>query len=143
MRYAAGCMTETAEQVWLQSFVRDNKGMAGTVHRRSGPDELALAAAVNIPPPVQAIVNIVPRGKGMAGLAFDRNEPISTCNIQTDVSGQVRPGAKAVNAQAAVALPVHDAKGSVRAIVGIAFRDEKTLTEAELAALARAAASLP
>jgi hypothetical protein len=110
---------------------------------RSGPDELALEAAQNIPEPVKNIVRTIPRGKGMAGLAFERNEPVSTCNIKTDSSGQVRPGARAVDAKAGIALPVHDAHGQIRAIVGVAFHDEKTLSDEELSALAKAAASLP
>jgi hypothetical protein len=79
----------------------------------------------------------------MAGLALERNAAISSCNIQTDASGQVRPGARAVDAQAAVALPVHNAAGEVRAVVGIAFADERTISDADLAALADAAATLP
>lgn len=136
-------MSEEPQQAWLEQFIKDNQGIAGSIHRRSGPDELALVAAHNIPEPVRQIVARVPRGKGMAGLALAQNEPISTCNIQTDSSGQVRPGARAVDARAAVALPVHDPAGEVRAVVGIAFRDEHTLTDEQLAALARAAASLP
>ncbi len=136
-------MTTEAIQTWLEDFIRTNQGIAGSVHRRTSADDLELTASLNIPPPVQEIVKRVPRGKGMAGLAFERNAAISTCNIQTDASGQVRPGARAVNAQAAVALPVQDAKGQVRAVVGIAFRNEKTLTDDELAALGTAAATLP
>jgi L-methionine (R)-S-oxide reductase len=123
--------------------VRQCSGIAGTVHMLSAPDELSLAAAVHIPEPVKQIVQRVPRGKGMAGLALERNEPISTCNIKTDASGQVRPGARAVDAKAGVAIPVHDAQGQVRAVVGVAFTDEKTLSDAELAALVQDAASLP
>jgi L-methionine (R)-S-oxide reductase len=130
-------------QGWLERFVRDSGGIAGTVHLRSSPDELTLAAAVHIPEPVKQAVQRVPRGKGMAGLALERDQPISTCNIKTDTSGQVRPGARAVNAKAGVALPVHDAQGQVRAVVGVAFVDEKALSDAELAELGRAATSLP
>ena len=130
-------------QTWLEAFVRNHKGIAGTVHQRSDPDELTLAAAVNIPPPVRQVIERIPRGKGMAGLALEHNEPISSCNIQEDRSGQVRPGARAVNAKAGVALPVHSRDGSVRAVVGIAFPDEKTLTGSELAALIAAAETLP
>jgi L-methionine (R)-S-oxide reductase len=134
---------ENAEQqAWLERFIRKYGGIAGSVHRRSGPDELALVATVNIPEPVRQVVERVPRGKGMAGLALERNAAISSCNIQTDTSGQVRPGARAVNAQAAVALPVQTPQGDVRAVVGIAFARED-LTDTELAALADAASSLP
>lgn len=130
-------------QEWLEEFVRQSKGVAGTVHLRSGPDELSLAAAVHIPEPVRRIVQRIPRGKGMAGLAFERDQPISSCNIKTDTSGQVRPGARAVDAQAAIALPVHDEGGRVRAVVGVAFRHDRELSDVELTALAKAAASLP
>jgi hypothetical protein len=133
----------TQAQLWLESFIAQHGGVAGTVHRRLDEQTLQLAAAVNIPPPVQQIVQQVPRGKGMAGIAFEQDEPVSTCNIKDDNTGRVRPGAKAVNAQAAVALPVHDEAGTVRAVVGIAYREERELTESELAALARAAATLP
>ncbi|HVR03941.1 MAG TPA: hypothetical protein VMT47_17520 [Polyangia bacterium] len=43
---------------------------------------------MRIPEPVKQIVQRVPRGKGMAGLVFVRDEPISTCNIKTDATGQ-------------------------------------------------------
>ena len=131
------------QQAWLERFLKKHGGVAGSVHLRSGPDELSLAATVNIPEPVRKVVATVPRGKGMAGLALERNAAISSCNIQADSSGQVRPGARAVDAQAAVALPVHNRAGEVRAVVGIAFGDERTITDDELAGLADAAASLP
>jgi L-methionine (R)-S-oxide reductase len=134
---------EAQQQAWLETFIRNHKGIAGSVHRRSGPDELALVATVNIPEVVKNIVMRVPRGKGMAGLALERNAAISSCNIQSDATGQVRPGARAVDAQAAVALPVQNRDGEVRAVVGIAFANERTLTDSELQALADAAAELP
>jgi L-methionine (R)-S-oxide reductase len=130
-------------QAWLEAFLSAHEGVAGTVHVRPAGGDLELAAAVNIPPPVQEIVRRIPRGKGMAGLAWERDQPISTCNIKDDRSGQVRPGAKAVNAGAGVALPVHDGSGDVRAVVGIAYRDERELTESQLAALSAGAQTLP
>ena len=133
----------SALQLWLETFIRDNGGVAGTVHQRVDADNLALAASVNIPPPVQEIVRQIPRGKGMAGLAFEHDEPIATCNIKEDASGRVRPGAKAVNAQAAVAFPVHDATGQIRAVVGIAYAAERDLGKDELDKLTGDARSLP
>jgi hypothetical protein len=130
-------------QAWLEGYVRRHGGVAGTVHRVVTDGGLALAAALNIPPPVAEVVRYVPRGKGMAGLALEQDQPIATCNIKEDGTGQVRPGAKAVAAQAAVALPVHDATGAVRAVVGIAWKDERELLESELRALGEAAAELP
>src|SRR6516162_1976925 len=48
-------------------------------------------AAVNIPPPVQAVVEYVPRGKGMAGVALASGEPVQTCHLKDDASSNVRP----------------------------------------------------
>jgi hypothetical protein len=137
-------MADTRDVVeqWLQGFVSGSGGAAGTVHRVEDGD-LVLQAAFNIPEPVRRITARIPRGKGMAGLALERNEPVSTCNLKTDNTGDVRPGAKAVDAKAAVALPVHDSAGGVRAVVGIAYADERDLDEAQLADLSTRAAALP
>jgi L-methionine (R)-S-oxide reductase len=135
-------VTANPFQAWLQQNLAEHDAIAGTVHLRV-EDELELVAAVNIPDPVLAVVQRIPRGKGMAGLAFARNEPVSTCNLKTDDTGDVRPGARAVDAQAAVALPVHDRDGEVRATVGFAFKDERELTRDELDRLAGAAEGLP
>jgi hypothetical protein len=48
-----------------------------------------------------------------------------------------------VSSQAAVAFPVHDGAGAIRAIVGIAYKDDRELTQSELDALNVAASSLP
>lgn len=128
---------------WLQGFVTKQGGIAGTVHVHREEGMLELSASHNIPEPVQKATARVPIGKGMAGLALEQGQPITTCNLQTDTSGNVRPGAKAVSAQAAAALPVRDAAGRVRAIVGIAFLGERALGDDDLAALSQAAAALP
>jgi hypothetical protein len=132
---------ENQYEAWLRTFLASQGGVAGTVHlSRNG--ELHLAAAVNIPPPVVEAVRRVPSGKGMAGLALERKEPIQTCNLKDDQSGNVRPGAKAVNAQAAVALPVANAEGAIVSVVGIAFSHEREFNSAELNELAAATSSI-
>src|ERR1700733_10396967 len=91
---------------------------AGTVHLlREGV--LKLAAHKNIPPPVVQIVEPVPIGKGIAGLAAQRLEPVTICNLQTDTSGQAKPGAKATGMEGAVAVPML-AEGKLRGVIGIA-----------------------
>jgi hypothetical protein len=128
-------------QAWLESFLARHGGVAGTIHVLAG-EQLALEAAANIPEAVQALVRRVPRGKGMAGLAWERGQPVQTCNLQSDASGDVRPGARAVAAQAAVALPVCDGSGALRAVVGIAFAGEREIEAAELERLRTSAAEL-
>lgn len=134
-------MSEQAES-WLREFIARHGGVAGTIHAVAG-EALALAAAVNIPPKVIELTRSIPVGKGMAGLAWQRDEPVHTCNLKSDETGDVRPGAKAVDANAAVALPVHGAGGAVRGVVGIAWMGERTLSESELAALGSEAEAAP
>ena len=60
---------------------------------------LVIAGAHNIPPKVQEVTAAIPLGKGMAGLAWQHDKPIQTCNLKEDNSGAVKPGAKAVDAR--------------------------------------------
>ena len=129
-------------QSFLESLLDRAGAVAGTVHEQRGED-LYLTAAHNIPPPVIAIVTHVPHGKGMAGVAQVKKQPVQTCNLQTDDSGTIKPGAKAVGAKAAIALPVLDNDGDVRAIVGIAWNDERDLGPEIEQSLMQLAAELP
>ena len=131
--------THSAAATWLADFVKQSGGVAGSVHRVDG-DLLALAAAVNIPEPVQQITRSIPKGKGMAGLAWQRGVPVQTCNLQTDASGDVQPGARAVAARAAIAIPVLTPRGDCAGVVGIAFAYDGELDEATVAQLSRGAA---
>ena len=126
---------------WLRSFLARHGAVAGTVHVVRD-EVLTIAAAHNIPPKVQEITARIPLGKGMAGLAWEHDKAISTCNLKDDTSGAVRPGAKAVDAKAAVALPVHGGDG-VRAVVGLAWADERDLPDALVDGIGRDAESLP
>jgi L-methionine (R)-S-oxide reductase len=131
-----------ALEAWLKEFLSAHGAVAGTVHLLEG-DVLKIAAAVNIPPPVVRATELIPKGKGMAGLAWERDECVATCNLKTDETGDVRPGAKAVNAQAALAIPVRDDHGELRAVVGLAFLGERDFGESDLKFFETAAASLP
>jgi hypothetical protein len=131
-----------AQQEWLESFIAEHDAVAGTVHVQRGED-LYLSAAHNIPPQVVAIVAHVTHGKGMAGVAQVKKEPVQTCNLKTDKTGNIKPGAKAVDAQAAIALPVFDDAGAVRAVVGIAWSKEGEIGQAEEQAMMKQAAALP
>src|SRR5678816_4311199 len=66
---------ERLEQI-VQRFGADT----GTLHLVEG-GVLVLKGQVGLPPPVIEIVKRVPIGKGMAGLAAERNAPASARNI--------------------------------------------------------------
>jgi dTDP-glucose 4,6-dehydratase len=133
---------KAALDAWLPQFISGQGAVSGTVHLHED-GVLKLAAAVNIPQKVREVVAIVPNGKGMAGLALQHGEPVHTCNLKEDATGSVKPGAKAVDAQAAVAIPVRDKTGFIYAVVGVAFRQERQWTGEELRRLTEAASDLP
>ena len=63
--------------------------------------------------------------------------------LKDDNTGDVRPGAKAVDAAAAVALPLMAANGGVWAVVGVAFKETRELPESEIERLRQLASTLP
>jgi len=108
---------------------------SGTIHMLEADGLLHLkAASRGLPEAVLAIVRTVPVGKGMAGLAVERAEPVGACNIQTDGSGDVRPGARATGMEGAVVVPILDGEKATGAL-GIANRSERTFSGEETALL--------
>jgi hypothetical protein len=125
---------------WLRRYLERHGAASGTVHVVDG-EVMRLAAAVNIPPPVREVTAVIPKGKGMGGLAWEQGRPIATCNLQEDATGNIRPGAKAVGAKAAMAFPIGD---PARLVVGIAWMDEMDLNDAAtVARIAGDVADLP
>jgi GAF domain-containing protein len=116
----------------LTSIVQRFRADSGTVHFLRGDGLLHLAAAAGeLPAAVLATITRIPVGKGMAGLAVERGRPVDACNIQTDSSGDVRPGARATGLSGAVVVPIFDGDSVVGAL-GVANRAERVFAEAEL-----------
>jgi len=113
----------------------------GTVHLLEN-GMLILKAHVGIPPELVQIVATVPIGKGMAGLAAERNESVSSCNIQIDRTGDVRPGAKQTGVGGAVVVPIRDVDGQAVGALGIGVRREHEYSDAETARLLEEATRL-
>jgi GAF domain-containing protein len=108
---------------------------------RGADDVLHLKASRGIPDVVRRIVERVPVGKGMAGLAVQRAEPVSACNIQTDTSGDVRPGARQTGMEGAIVVPMMK-QGVAAGALGVANSGERTFTEDEIALLMEVGQSL-
>jgi signal transduction protein with GAF and PtsI domain len=119
----------------LDLAIRHFRADSGTIHMLEADGVLHLkAASKGLPEAVLAIVRTVPIGKGMAGLAVERAEPVGACNIQSDESGDVRPGARLTGMEGAVVVPILDGAKAVGAL-GIGSRSERTFTAEETALL--------
>ena len=129
-------------QAQLEEIIRQFNADTGSVHLLED-GVLVLKAHVGLPPPVIEIVSRVPVGKGMAGLAAERNEPVSSCNIQTDQTGDVNSGARATGVNGAIVVPIRDSQGQVRGALGIGVHHDYEYTVAETVRLLETASDLP
>ena len=108
---------------------------SGTIHFLGDDGQLHLAAATpGIPDIVLANIRTIPVGKGMAGLAVERKAPVNACNLQTDTSGDVRPGAKITGLAGSIVVPIFDGEAVIGAL-GVANRAERTFTDGEITRL--------
>ena len=75
-------------------------------------------------------IESIPIGKGMAGLAAERREPVQLCNLQTDTSGQAKPAARKTGMEGSIALPIL-VGDELRGVLGVAKPIEYDFTTDE------------
>ncbi|WP_394827381.1 GAF domain-containing protein [Pendulispora albinea] len=110
----------------LRAVLRHFQAQIGTIHILQDDGMLHLAASTpGIPEPVLAASRCIPVGKGIAGLAVQRKAPVNMCNLQTDTSGDARPGARATGAMGSLCVPLLRGEDAVGAL-GIAVLGERT-----------------
>ncbi len=135
MALAGDIARSASDQEALARVVDHFAADSGTAHLIGGDGLLHLAAATEgLPAQVLAVIGTIPIGKGMAGLAVERRAPVDACNIQTDASGDVRPGARATGLAGALVVPIFRGDDVIGAL-GIANRAERRFTESEIADL--------
>lgn len=79
----------------------------GTIHfLDKATSILKLQAHQGIPSFLIPKIAEIPIGKGMAGIAAERKEPVEICNLQTDDSGVARPAAKETKVEGSIAVPM-------------------------------------
>ena len=104
----------------------------GTVHfLNKNTSLLNLKVQQGIPDFLIPKVSVIPIGKGMAGIAAERREPIEMCNLQTDKSGVARPAAKETKVEGSIAVPMM-LNDTLYGILGIAKPVSYDFTEKEV-----------
>lgn len=107
----------------------------GTLHRLDPADQhLKLVAHQGIPDALMPVIGSIPIGKGIAGTAAQRLEPVEICNLQTDTSGVAKPGAKQTQVQGSLAVPVLDGE-RLCGTLGVGKREPYDFSDAEKARL--------
>lgn len=120
---------------WLQQTLDYFDCTTGTLHvLNEDTGVLYLKAQVGVPEFLLPKMSEIPIGKGMAGIAAERKEPVQVCNLQTDASGVVRPGAKDTKVEGAITIPLlRDDK--LYGTLGIAKKEPYEFSDMEVAQL--------
>lgn len=107
----------------------------GTFHEL-GPDGLLHLRAWegSIPNELLSVIRTIPVGKGIAGMAVERNEPIELCNLQTEHSDTVRSGAKKTGVRGSLCVPLRSC-GQATGALGIGTQDKREFSDAEIVLL--------
>ncbi len=107
------------------------------------PRFLYLVAQRGIPEKLLAATKKIPFGKGMAGLCAVRREPVTVCNLQTDISGVARPAARETGVAGSIVIPIFGGSGEqVLGTLGIGKAGEHTFSEEERKAIEACAREL-
>jgi signal transduction protein with GAF and PtsI domain len=115
----------------LRQILTEFNAQIGTIHVLEPDGMLHMRAHTpGIPEPVLAASRVIPIGKGIAGLAVERKAAVNMCNLQTDKTGDARPGAKATGAMGSLCVPMMDGERAVGAL-GIASMGERQFTKDE------------
>ena len=91
----------------LESIISAFGCTTGTIHTLDKETNLLmLKAQKGIPEFLLPKMSVIPIGKGMAGIAAERKQPVEMCNLQTDASGVARPAAKETKVEGSIAAPM-------------------------------------
>jgi L-methionine (R)-S-oxide reductase len=94
-------------QELLESIISAFACTTGTIHILDQETHLLmLKAQKGIPEFLLPKMSVIPIGKGMAGIAAERRQPVEMCNLQTDESGVARPAAKETKVEGSIAVPM-------------------------------------
>jgi L-methionine (R)-S-oxide reductase len=107
----------------------------GTIHTLDRSTNLLhLKAYKGIPEFLLPKMTVIPIGKGMAGVAAQRREPVQICNLQTDESGVARPSARDTKMEGSMTAPLM-LDGELYGTLGIAKPVPYDFTQEETDAL--------
>lgn len=85
-----------------------------------------------IPEPVLKASQVIPVGKGIAGLAAQHKKAVNSCNLTQDSDPRIPVAAKNANVMGAICVPMFKRDtDEVVGTLGIAVRSERTFTTAE------------
>ena len=117
----------------LGSILESFGCQTGTLHRaEDGGKTLELVSQIGVPESLMDRISTIPFGKGIAGAAAERREPVELCNLQEDLGGVARPDARKTGVSGSLAVPIFsEITGNVIGTLGIGKFTPYDFTEPE------------
>jgi signal transduction protein with GAF and PtsI domain len=117
----------------LAAILEEFDCQTGTIHRTDESGKfLELEAAIGVPDFVLEKVTRIPFGKGIAGVAAERCEPVELCNLQEDLGGIAKEDARKTNVAGSLAVPIIGyGSGKVMGTLGIGMHVPHDFSDAE------------
>jgi signal transduction protein with GAF and PtsI domain len=123
-------------RAWLGEVLQSFACQTGTLHKADG-EFLDLIVQIGVPDFLIPKITRIPFGKGIAGAAAERREPVELCNLQQDLGGVARPDARETKVSGSLAVPVFSPDGAaVLGTLGIGMQDPHDFTDEEKSRLA-------
>lgn len=128
---------------FLRSALEEFSCQTGTIHRTEADGAtLALVAHAGIPEALLEKISRIPFGKGIAGAAAETRQPVELCNLQQDLGGVAKPGARGTGVAGSLAVPVFGPEGDVAGTLGVGMTVPHEFSDEEKTRLAALAARL-
>lgn len=127
---------------WLDEVLCAFNCQTGTLHKTDGSGEfLDLVIQKGVPDFLLPKITKIPFGKGIAGVAAERREPVELCNLQEDLGGVARPDARQTQVSGSLAVPVFSPDGTrVLGTLGVGMQAPHDFSEDEKSRLSAIAA---
>lgn len=128
----------------LALILEDFSCQTGTIHRSEDGANLTLLAQIGVPEGLLDKISQIPFGKGIAGAAAERREAVELCNLQQDLGGVAKAGARQTGVAGSIAVPIFAPDAQLRVIgtLGIGKFTPHEFTDLEKQRLHRHAAEL-
>ncbi len=128
----------------LGSILADFGCQTGTIHQTAGDGTtLTLVSQIGVPDHLLDKITSIPFGKGIAGVAAERKEPVELCNLQQDLGGIAKADARQTGVSGSLAVPIFsESSGKVIGTLGIGKFAPYEFTTAEKEHLADLAAEI-
>lgn len=135
-------LTTPDPAAWLDEVLAAFNCQTGTLHKADG-EFLDLVVAKGVPDFLLPKISRIPFGKGIAGAAAERREPVELCNLQEDLGDVARPDARQTQVSGSLAVPVFAADGErVLGTLGVGMHAPHDFSADEKARLAAIAAQV-